>query len=213
MDSPFSKDGLFGDLVTAVVEKFRAAKQQSAAFRQLIPRRPWEIEQRQPPPARSSSSHRQPGALREELSLSPQSAVGPLKRIQQSHCSPQAQTLTVSLQNASRAALERATTPSAPSDYLHASAFRVRGTAQGSGKDGPFMTAHKAAASLPAPRPKMHPVGMIPAVNTLQDPIQRNRETLTHVLPILKDTVSFPCSEILTHVETSQPGIDLDSKR
>ncbi len=44
MDALISKDGLFGDSVTAVVEKFRAAKQQSAGFRQLILRRPREIE-------------------------------------------------------------------------------------------------------------------------------------------------------------------------
>ncbi len=42
MDALISTDGLFGDSVTAVVEKFRAAKQQSAGFRQL--RRPREIE-------------------------------------------------------------------------------------------------------------------------------------------------------------------------
>ncbi|KAL0166315.1 hypothetical protein M9458_038159, partial [Cirrhinus mrigala] len=37
LDAPISKVGLFGDAVTTVVEKFRAAKQQSATFRQLIP--------------------------------------------------------------------------------------------------------------------------------------------------------------------------------
>ncbi len=52
--------------------------------------------------------------------------------------------------------------------------------AKGSGKDGPFMTAHKAAASLLAAGPDMHLVGMNPAVNTLQDPIQQNTATLTH---------------------------------
>ncbi len=64
MDARISKDGLFGDSVTAVVEKFRVAKQQSAAFRQLIPCRPREIEQRQTLAARScsSSSHCQWGA-------------------------------------------------------------------------------------------------------------------------------------------------------
>ncbi len=70
MDAPISKDGLFGDSVTAVVEKFRAAKQQSAAFRQLIPRRPREVERRQMLTvcSRSSFSHRQRGAPREEPS-------------------------------------------------------------------------------------------------------------------------------------------------
>lgn len=50
MDAPISKDGLFGDSVTAVVEKFRAAKP-----------RPREKERRQTPEARSRSlsSHRQ----------------------------------------------------------------------------------------------------------------------------------------------------------
>ncbi len=78
------------------------------------------------------------------------------------------------------------------------SAFRVQGTPQWSGMDGLFMTAHKAAAD-------MHPVGMNPAVNTLQDPIQQNTATLTHALPVLTDATSFPCLETLTHVETSQP--------
>ncbi len=41
--------------MTTVVEKFRAAKQQSAVFRQLIPRRPREKE-RQPPMVHSRSS-------------------------------------------------------------------------------------------------------------------------------------------------------------
>ncbi len=99
--------------------------------------------------------------------------------------------IAVSLQKAPRAALERATTPSAPSDNLHASAFRVRGTAQVSSKDGLFMTAHKAAASLLSAGPNMHPVGMNPAVNTLQDPIQRNTVTLTHAFPILTDRCEF----------------------
>ncbi len=70
MDAPISKDGLFGDSVTAVVETFRAAKQQSASFRQMIPRRPREIERCQTLMARShsSSSHHQRGAPREEPS-------------------------------------------------------------------------------------------------------------------------------------------------
>ncbi len=56
---PISKDSLFGDSVTMVVEKLWAAKQHSAAFRQLIPGRPREAE-RQPPMVRlcSSSLHR-----------------------------------------------------------------------------------------------------------------------------------------------------------
>ncbi len=70
MDAPISKAGLFGNSVTAVVEKFRAAKLQLAAFRQLIPCRPKEIEQRQMLVACScsSSSHRQQGAPQEEPS-------------------------------------------------------------------------------------------------------------------------------------------------
>ena len=69
MDAPISKDGLFGEAVTSVVDKFRAAKQQSAAFRQLIPRRPRETERRQAPArSRSTSSNRQRAASREEPS-------------------------------------------------------------------------------------------------------------------------------------------------
>ncbi len=41
------------------------------------------------------------------------------------------------------------------------------------------MTAHKVAASLLAAGPDMHPVGMNPTVNALQDPIQRNSELNT----------------------------------
>ncbi len=71
--------------------------------------------------------------------------------------------------------------------------------AQGSGKDGPFTTAHKAAASLLAAGPDMHPVGINPALNTLQDPIQRNTATLTHAVLVLTDAASVPCSEIISN--------------
>ncbi len=58
LDAPISNDGLFGDSVTTVVEKFRVVKQQSAAFRQLIPRRSRETEC-QPLLVRSRSSSSQ----------------------------------------------------------------------------------------------------------------------------------------------------------
>ncbi|MGL5564841.1 MAG: hypothetical protein ACRDC4_03840 [Plesiomonas sp.] len=58
LDAPISQDGLFGEAVTTVVDKFRAAKQQSAVLRQLIPRRPRELD-RQLPSARSRSSSQQ----------------------------------------------------------------------------------------------------------------------------------------------------------
>ncbi len=63
MDAQISKDGLFGNSVTTVVKKFRAAKQQSAAFHQLILCRTREIGRRQTLAARSrsSSSHHQQG--------------------------------------------------------------------------------------------------------------------------------------------------------
>ncbi len=70
------------------------------------------------------------------------------------------------------------------------------------------MTAHKAAASLLAAGPDMHPVGMNSAINTFQDPI-RNTVILTHAFPVLTDAASFPCSKILTHVETSQPQTEV----
>ncbi len=83
LDAPISKDGLFGDSVTAVVEKFRAAKQQSAAFRQLIPRRPWEAEH-QPPMVRlcSSSLHRHQESPHSEPSpmAPPRNDLGPRYR-------------------------------------------------------------------------------------------------------------------------------------
>ncbi|KAI2645054.1 hypothetical protein H4Q32_026838 [Labeo rohita] len=54
LDAPISKDGLFGDVVTTVVEKFRAAKPQSAVFRQLIPHRSrerhHEVQRSEPSP-------------------------------------------------------------------------------------------------------------------------------------------------------------------
>ncbi len=71
------------------------------------------------------------------------------------------------------------------------------------------MTAHKSVTSLLAVGPDMHPVGMNPAVNTLQDPIQRNTVTLTLAVLVLTDAASFPCSEILTHVDTSQPQTEV----
>ncbi len=39
MDAPISQSGLFGELVSAVVDKFRSAKTQSAALKQFMPRR------------------------------------------------------------------------------------------------------------------------------------------------------------------------------
>lgn len=44
LDTPISNEGLFGNSVTTVVEEFWAAKQQSAAFQQLIPCRSREVE-------------------------------------------------------------------------------------------------------------------------------------------------------------------------
>ncbi len=39
MDAPISQSGLFGEAVSAVVDKFRSAKSQSAALKQFMPRR------------------------------------------------------------------------------------------------------------------------------------------------------------------------------
>ncbi len=39
MDAPISQSGLFGEVVSAVVDKFRSAKTQSAALKQFMPRR------------------------------------------------------------------------------------------------------------------------------------------------------------------------------
>ncbi len=39
LDAPISQSGLFGEAVSSVVEKFRSAKTQSAALKQLMPRR------------------------------------------------------------------------------------------------------------------------------------------------------------------------------
>ena len=131
-----------------------------------------------------------------------ESAIGPFSRIQPSHCSPHALTLTVSPQKALRAALDRATMSGVSSDTLRDSAFRIRGTLQGSGKDGPFMTAHTAAAFSLAAEPDVHLVGLIPAVDTLQDYTQRDATDLTHALPRLTDAASFPYSGMLTRMKT-----------
>ena len=77
------------------------------------------------------------------------------------------------------------------SDTLRDSAFRIRGTFQGSGKDGPFMTAHTAAAFSLMAEPDVHLVGLTPAVDTLQDYTQRDAADLTHALPRLTDAASF----------------------
>ncbi len=39
MDAPISQSGLFGEALSAVVDKFRSAKTQSAALKQFMPRR------------------------------------------------------------------------------------------------------------------------------------------------------------------------------
>ncbi len=39
MDAPISQSGLLGEAVSAVVDKFRSAKTQSAALKQFMPRR------------------------------------------------------------------------------------------------------------------------------------------------------------------------------
>ncbi len=39
MDAPISQSGLFGEAVSAVVDKFRSAKKQSTALKQFMPRR------------------------------------------------------------------------------------------------------------------------------------------------------------------------------
>ncbi len=39
LDAPISQSGLFGEAVSAVVDKFRSAKTQSAALKQFMPRR------------------------------------------------------------------------------------------------------------------------------------------------------------------------------
>ncbi len=39
LDAPISQSGLFGEVVSSVMEKFRSAKMQSAALKQFMPRR------------------------------------------------------------------------------------------------------------------------------------------------------------------------------
>ncbi len=63
MDAPISQSGLFGEAVSAVVDKFRSAKTQSAALNQFMPRRARDfstpsssVSREQPPPRREPSS-------------------------------------------------------------------------------------------------------------------------------------------------------------
>ncbi len=63
MDAPISQSGLFGEAVSAVVDKFRSAKTQSAALNQFMPRRardfstpPSSVSREQPPSRREPPS-------------------------------------------------------------------------------------------------------------------------------------------------------------
>ncbi len=58
--APISGSGLFGDAVNAVVDKFRAAKTQSAAFKQFMLRRARE-------PASTLSSREHPAPSKEQV--------------------------------------------------------------------------------------------------------------------------------------------------
>ncbi len=59
LDAPISGSGLFGDAINAVVDTFRAAKTQSAAFKQFMPRRARE-------PASALSSRERPAPVRSQ---------------------------------------------------------------------------------------------------------------------------------------------------
>ncbi len=63
MDAPISQSGLFGEAVSAVVDKFRSAKTQLAALNQFMPRRARDfstpsssVSREQPPPRREPPS-------------------------------------------------------------------------------------------------------------------------------------------------------------
>lgn len=60
LDAPMSKDSLFGESVTAMVEKFQTAKPQSAVFHQLIPCRSRKINWQTPTVCSRSSSLQRP---------------------------------------------------------------------------------------------------------------------------------------------------------
>ncbi len=57
LDAPISQSGLFGEVVSSVVEKFRSAKTQSASLKQFMPRRTRTIPL---PPPLCLGSHRYP---------------------------------------------------------------------------------------------------------------------------------------------------------
>ncbi len=66
MDAPISQSGLFGEAVSAVVDKFRSAKTQSAALKQFMPRRardfstPSSSVSREQPPSGGAQATRPP---------------------------------------------------------------------------------------------------------------------------------------------------------
>ncbi len=61
LDAPISSSSLFGDAVNAAVDKFRAAKTQSTAFKQLMPRHARKS-------ASASSSRERPAPSKEPVS-------------------------------------------------------------------------------------------------------------------------------------------------
>ncbi len=67
MDAPISQSGLFGEAVSAVVDKFRSAKTQSAALKQFMPRRSRDYST--PSSSVSRSPERSPLAVEPRLPL------------------------------------------------------------------------------------------------------------------------------------------------
>ncbi|MGL5128313.1 MAG: hypothetical protein ACRC7D_09170, partial [Aeromonas popoffii] len=62
LDAPLSDQGLFGNAVDTVVDRFQEAKRQATAFQNFLPRRSYPqgpAAQRQPQPSTTSALHRQ----------------------------------------------------------------------------------------------------------------------------------------------------------
>ncbi|ROI73791.1 hypothetical protein DPX16_22902 [Anabarilius grahami] len=75
LDTPISQSGLLGEAVNTVVDKFRAAKSQSAALRQFIPRRVRESSNPSPSLPRERSLHRKESTSRRNDPVHPPPAM------------------------------------------------------------------------------------------------------------------------------------------
>lgn len=87
LDAPLSDQGLFGNAVDTVVDRFQEAKRQAAAFQNFLPRRSYPqgpAAQRQPQPSTTSALHRQQQKQSVATRTPPQRAWGSRQQSQKS---------------------------------------------------------------------------------------------------------------------------------